>query len=173
MNKTHWRASDKTDFLGACDLEEGKDLILTIEKVEIKEVKVRGTKGSFRVATFKEKGFKPMILNVTNAKIVKTLAKNAIYIEDWKNIAVSIYIMENVKFGVETVEALRIRPYAPQVQKPELFPNNATVWERAITVYNTEGNLDKVKEKYIISTDNESLLIDQAGLKKQAENEGN
>lgn len=108
--KTNWRKHDKTDFLGAVDVDElgVKEITLTIEKVEWKDVKVRGSKDHKRIATFKEPGFKPMIINVTNGKAIKKVV-NSQYLEDWVNLEVVIYIKEGVKFGSDITEALRIR----------------------------------------------------------------
>lgn len=115
--KTHWRKFDKTDFLGAVDLDEltPSEIIAVIDKVEWKEVKVRGTKGMFRIATFKQ-NIKPMIINVENGKILQSFT-NSKHLEDWVNIPVSIYIKENVKFGTETTDALRFRPNKPILKR--------------------------------------------------------
>lgn len=108
--KTHWRKYDKTQFLGAVDLDEmtPSEISALILKVEWKEAKVRGTKGMFRIATFREK-LKPMIINVENGKILQGFIGGSKHLEDWINIPVSIYIKENVKFGNETMDALRFR----------------------------------------------------------------
>jgi len=160
--KTHWRKADKTDFLGAADVEEllkdgQTDVVLTIKKVEVKEAKVRGKKGEFRIATFEE-SIKPMILNVTNAKVVKLFAGGSTFVDDWNDIKVSIFIQQGVKMGTEITEALRIRTVQPTL--PILDPSHPK-WigaKKAIT----EGNatLEDVKKKYSISKDNETLLTD-------------
>lgn len=139
MKNTHWRKADKTDFLGACDLDEGKDLTLNIAKVEIKEAKVRGVKGLFRIATFKE-NVKPMILNVGNAKIIKSFAKNDPFIENWANIPITLYVIDNAKLGSETVEALRIRPMQPKLNKKKLTPEMPREWQNCVKAL-SEGKL--------------------------------
>jgi hypothetical protein len=111
--KTHWRACDKTEFLGAADLEEllkenETSIILTIEKVEIKKAKVRGQVGEFRIATFKEPGVKPMILNITNSKVVKSFCNNSTHVEDWLNVRVEVYIAQGVKMGSEVNRSFEI-----------------------------------------------------------------
>ena len=157
--KTHWRTPDKTDFLGACDLEEGKDLHLTIAKVEVKEVKVRGVKGVFRIATFKE-NIKPMILNVGNAKMVKMFAKNDPFVENWVNIPVTIYVQDNVKFGSEITEALRIRGAQPRIEKEELTPEKTAKWQNAIKALLDGKLISDIEAVYKISQQNKNLLID-------------
>jgi len=59
---------------------------------------------------------KPMILNATNSKMLKTLTDSP-FIDDWQNVAVTVFVDSNVKFGRETMEGLRIRAgVAPQKQ---------------------------------------------------------
>ena len=58
------------NFLGSWDIPDDEDLVLTIDHVEQNDVK--NERGSERklVAHFVEKGYKPMILNTTNAKAI-------------------------------------------------------------------------------------------------------
>jgi len=80
------------------------------------------TKNSFNTAYFVEheirKGevLKPMILNVRNSKMIKTLADSP-FIDDWNNIPIEIYVDKNVKFGRDLVEGLRIRKVPPAPPK--------------------------------------------------------
>lgn len=112
-NKTHWRKYDKTDFLGAVDLDEmtPSEITVVIKKVEWLEVKVRGVKGMHRIAQFQQ-DIKPMIINVENGKVLQSFT-NSKHLEDWVNIPVTIFIKENVKFGTDTMDALRFRPNKP------------------------------------------------------------
>lgn len=160
-NKTHWRKADKTDYLGACDLEDKTDLVLTIARVELKEVSVRGKKSFERVATFAEKGFKPMILNVGNAKIVKDFSKKSVYLEDWKNIKVAIYVQDNVRLGSEVTEGLRFRQYEPQVKSnanPELLITNEVAFNNAVKGLKDGKSMDAIKGFYVVSEEVEKLL---------------
>lgn len=162
--KTHWRKPDKTDFLGAADLEDllpdGKnELVLTIQKVEIKDAKVRGAMGTFRIATFAEKGIKPMILNVTNAKVVKRLCGNSMHVEDWKNVKIVVYIQQNVKFGSDITEALRIKPFtgAPK-QLPDLNPDHPKWAGAKKSLADGNTTIAAIREHYTLSPENEILI---------------
>lgn len=64
---------------------------------------------------FKEDA-KPMICNATNAKTITKVAGSP-YVEDWRDVRIALYSQEVSAFG-ETVDALRVRPYAP---KNELY----------------------------------------------------
>jgi len=115
MEKTHYKKLQNLDYIGAYSLEPGKDLILTINKVT-KEIVTgpNGKKEECMIMTFKEKS-KPMIVNRTNAKTITKLFESP-YIEDWSGRTIQIYATD-VKFGADTVEALRIRPFIPKTEK--------------------------------------------------------
>lgn len=103
------------NYLGAWDVPDGKDLILTIDHCEINEVK--NERGSEKKLTlhFIERGYKPMILNTTNAKNIGN-AYGSNKVEDWKNKKVSIYVERVTAFGGST-DALRIRSYRPREEE--------------------------------------------------------
>ena len=115
-DKTHWKKLNNPDYLGAYALDPGQDLVLTIKKAG--KESFTGTSGK------KEEGLlihfvenvKPMICNATNAKTITKVAGSP-YLEDWEGVRISLYSQEVSAFG-ETVDALRVRPYAP---KEELF----------------------------------------------------
>jgi len=107
--KTHWRKHEKSDHLGSVDLDEiGGQVTATIVKIEYKQETVAGKKGWYRIATFKE-NLKPLVLNVVNSKAIQRLVKSK-YIEDWnREIEVVLYVKENIKFGHDLVDGVRIR----------------------------------------------------------------
>jgi len=117
MSKTHWKKLSNPDYLGAYALEPGKDMIVTIRTVG--EERVTGTDGKKEdciVAHFAEPGVKPMILNATNCKTISKIYGTP-YIEDWRGCAIQLYVAEVQAFG-DTVEALRVRKYKPDVKVP-------------------------------------------------------
>lgn len=112
---THWKKLTNPNYLGAYSIEDGKDLILTIDRV-INEM-VTGTDGKKEecvVAYFRE-NVKPMILNTTNMKTISKVYGTP-YIEDWHNKKIRVGI-EKVKAFGEVVEALRVRKEKPQDEK--------------------------------------------------------
>lgn len=123
--KTHYRKVFKSDHLGAADLEDliesGKQLVFTIANVKQEfGVAVAGKKGDYNIAYFKEK-IKPLVLNSTNSKVVKSFAGGSPFVEDWTNIAVELYIDENVKMKGEIVSGVRIRTVQPKVKVKPAF----------------------------------------------------
>jgi len=160
--KTHWRKVFNSDYLGSCDLEDGKDLKAVIKSVSQQGVKnTDGKEQKCNVAVFVDAKLKPMILNVTNCKVVKKFAKSA-FINDWNNIPVQIYVKDDIKAFGEVTEGLRIRPSQPTMQKPFLTPDNQA-WSKAIEfLQKPNGAISKIKEKYQLTPENEQLLKDAA-----------
>ena len=112
MSRTHFKALMNSEYLGAYSLEDGKDIVLTIDYIKVETVTgTDGKKEDLPVCHWKENQ-KGMILNSTNMKMIaKVLGSN--YIEDWSGKQIQIGI-EKVKAFGDLVEALRVRRYAPK-----------------------------------------------------------
>jgi hypothetical protein len=156
-NKTHWKKVFNSDYLGSCDLEDGKDLKAVIKNVTVKEVKGTDGKAQDRnVATFTDANLKPMILNSTNCKLIKKFAKS-VFINDWNNVPVQIYVKDDIKAFGEVTEGLRIRPTQPAMNKPKLTPASQA-WPKAIEFLKGAGTMEQVKDKYDLSAKDEETL---------------
>ena len=125
-------------FLGSWDVPDGSDLILTIDRVQIDEVKNdRGTEKKMALH-FRERDYKPMICNTTNAKAISK-AYNSTKVEDWENKKISIYKATISAFG-QTTECLRVRDYAPK--SDELY---CEVCGELITDHDADGKTYRAK----------------------------
>lgn len=102
-------------FLGAWDIPDAGDLVLTVDYVT-QEV-VQNANGSQEKLTlhFKEKNYKPMICNPTNAKAISK-AYGSTKVEAWENKKISIYKATISAFG-STQECLRVREYPPKTDE--------------------------------------------------------
>ena len=92
---TNYRNVYKSDHLGVIDLEEmiesGKALVFNVSEVkQLFGEKVAGKKIDANIAYFKE-GIKPLVLNATNAKVLKKLSKSS-HIENWAGLRIELYI---------------------------------------------------------------------------------
>lgn len=155
--KTHWKKVFNSDYLGSCDIDDGKDLKAIIKSVSVKKVKgADGKEQERNVAIFTDPKLKPMVLNATNCKIMKRFAKSP-YINDWVNIPVQIYVKDDIKAFGEVTDGLRIRDTQPQIAKPELKPGTPQ-WNNAIEYLKGDGTIEKIREKYDLSKANEELL---------------
>lgn len=112
MSKTHYRKLMNPEYLGAYSLEDGKDIVLTIDYIKVETVTgTDGKKEDLPVCHWKEPE-KSMILNATNMKMIaKVLGSN--FVEDWSGRKVQIGTEKVRAFG-DVVDALRIRRYAPK-----------------------------------------------------------
>ena len=109
MSKTHWKSLTAAEYLGAFSVPDGKDLVLTIDKV-VKE-RVTGNNGKkedLMVCHFKERDALPMIVNKTNAKTI-TKVVGSPFVEEWSGHKIALYA-DTTRFGGDIVECLRIRP---------------------------------------------------------------
>jgi len=155
--KTHWKKVFNSDYLGSCDLEDGKDLKAVIKSVTVKSVKGPDGKEQERnVATFTDANLKPMILNATNCKLIKKFAKS-VFINDWNNIPIQIYIKDDIKAFGEVTEGLRIRPTQPVMSKPVLKPGIAA-WNKAVEFLKGTGTIDAIRTRYELSKEDEETL---------------
>lgn len=134
--KTHYRKVFKSDHLGVADLEEfieeGRPLVFTIKEVKQEyNISVAGRKGNHNIAYFIE-SIKPLVLNATNSKIIKSFNNGSPFVEDWKHTTLELYIDSGVTMKGEKVGGVRIKPVQPQLKK-----------ERPIF---TESNFEKAKQ---------------------------
>lgn len=110
--QTHWKKLTNPDYLGAYALEPGQDITATIKSVKVENiVGADGKKEDCTVMRFVE-NIKPMILNVTNAKVLEKLLKTP-FIENWSGRKIQIGV-ESVKAFGDVVDALRIRKFLPR-----------------------------------------------------------
>lgn len=154
--KTHWKKLENPDYIGAYSLEDGKDLIVTIDTV--KRELVTGQGGKKEECTIAHlKGQKPFILNRTNMKMIQKIYGTP-YIEEWTGKKITLFVAKIKAFGEENVECLRIREQAPK--KPEFTPKSDK-WNGAIKAIK-DGNfsIDELKKTFTISAANEKLLKD-------------
>lgn len=99
-------------FLGSWDVPDSGDLILTIDHVSRDDVQNEKGHEKKMALHFKERDYKPMICNTTNAKAISK-AYNSTKVEDWENKKIAIYKATISAFG-QTQECLRVRDYAPK-----------------------------------------------------------
>lgn len=101
-------------FLGAWDVPDNSDLVLTVDYAARDEVQNDRGREKKLTIHFKE-NYKPMICNTTNAKAISK-AYNSTRVEDWENKKIAIYKATISAFG-QTTECLRVREYPPRVEE--------------------------------------------------------
>lgn len=161
--KTHYRKVFKSDHLGCADLEdfieEKITLVFTISHVK-QEIgaSVAGKKGNFNIAYFKE-GIKPLVLNSTNAKVVKSLAGGSPFVEDWNNILVELFIDQSVKMKGEVVGGVRVKA---GVKTLPILAEGTTAYANAVAHIRAGNNFDKIEERFQITTEIKNKITTDA-----------
>lgn len=102
-------------FLGSWDVPDGGDLVLTIDYVSKDDVQNENGRAKKMALHFKERDYKPMICNTTNAKAISK-AYGSTKVQDWENKKIIIYKATISAFGA-TQECLRVRDYAPKTDE--------------------------------------------------------
>lgn len=115
MNKTDYRELMDKQYLGAWDVPQSSDLVLTIKKVSEETVVGEGGKKDKCMVIEFDDADKPMICNATNAKMIAKLTHSK-YVEDWTGVKIALYVKENIPVGKELKDGLRVREYLPKIQ---------------------------------------------------------
>ena len=108
------------NYLGSWDLDElpGQEVTLTIARIVDEKVVTNGQTELCTVCYWKEGGWKPMILNITNKKTVCKLYKTK---DTDKLIGKAVVVgIEEVRAFGSVHDALRIRKRIPKVEAPVL-----------------------------------------------------
>ena len=145
---THWKKYFNKDYMGAWSLSDGKDFIVTIDRVEKATIKGEGGREDVRPIVFFKEFKEPMVLNATNGKIIHKVLGSE-YVENWYSKRIQIYVDRNVKIGrgqnAETTEGLRVREFVPKTnQESEKAAVKAKIRE-ALQSYKGE-DLTEIKD---------------------------
>lgn len=141
--KTHFRKAFDSPYLSSADIVGPTQL--TIARVVLEGDRTKKTKDVFNTAHFAERELrpgeplKPMILNATNSRMLRQLTGSP-FLEDWRDVLVTVYVDANVRFGKDITEGLRLMGRA---KLPPLVPGSRG-WANAKAAYKRDGNLDAV-----------------------------
>lgn len=120
MALTHWKKLENPDYIGAYAFQPGEKKTVTISRVEREQIiGVEGKKSEETVVHFVE-AEKPLILNVTNAKMISKHAGTP-YIEQWSGIRIVLGV-EKVKAFGDVVDAVRVQKTKPPQPEREEAP---------------------------------------------------
>tara|TARA_R110000851_G_scaffold224525_1_gene377351 strand:- start:666 stop:1178 length:513 start_codon:yes stop_codon:yes gene_type:complete len=160
-SKTHYRKVFKSDHLGCADLEDfvesGSNMIFTISHVNQEQgAKVAGKKIDANIAYFVE-NIKPLVLNAGNSKTVSKLA-GSVFVENWKNLPVQLYIDANVRMKGEVTGGVRISPN--KVKARQVIQRGDQQWGNAIAAYKRDNSFDAVLSKADISNIDMQFIAD-------------
>lgn len=167
-NKTHWRKNIDARYISGEDLKNGLKGLKSEMVVTVDDMKDSTT---FDQSTQKEitktalwlkdstgaKIYKPVILNVTNAKFFAKEFQSD-FIEDWYNRPVVIYAQPDKRFGF----VARFKKYYPPAQVTDT---------NAKAVLTSAGSLTELGQKWATLTPAEKNLPSVLALKETLKNE--
>lgn len=154
-----WKSCFKSDYLGSQDLPDRKDIILTIAGVLKQDVVGSGNSKQERpILHFVEK-VKPMICNVTNAKVISTLANSTLPVK-WEGLRIQVYIKENVSAFGTVGDALRIRDFTPRAPQKPVLKEGTPAFTGAIEFIKSGHSIAEIEKKYSISSNVKKILED-------------
>lgn len=156
--KIHWKKAFNSEYIGAADLQDYNDIVLTIKEVRFEQTRGTKEKEMKNVAYFVE-NMKPMILNATNCKAVRKLAGGSNFINDWQNIRVTLYVERNVKAFGETTDALRIRSTPPAPAQLKQQEVDVTVAILNLTSCENQEQLKSVYTALSVAEKNHPAVI--------------
>lgn len=137
MNGEHWRDYFDSAYLGAWDLPEDRDAIVTIVRVEKGTlVGLKGKTDKKAIVFFRGKE-KPLAANKTNAKTIASMYGHNP--REWVGKAIAMYVAKNVDTPNGPVDAIRIRPRIPVQSRAA---HKADAW-RAANPANPEPQPDQ------------------------------
>ena len=151
LSKTHWKSFFEYTYLGSHDLDLGVDLIATVKHVKQESLQVPGSREkNDKPVVYWQEDIKPMVLNVTNSRMLDEIAGSK-YVEDWVGKQVAVYIDNNIRFGKDTVEGLRIKR-APKKADPQIAKTMGEIRDElakldAATAKTHKDYLNKLKEQ--------------------------
>ena len=135
---THWRNlfESKSMLLGSHNLNEGEELVCAISSTSIEVIKNKNGKDE-RVPVLQFTNAPPMVLNITNTKMIASLYGD-LY-DAWVGKSIQVYATKVKAFGAVTM-ALRVRP---------VIPANSQDLQQYVTQLNQCGNIDQLKNVFM------------------------
>jgi len=169
MEKTPWKKTIDPNFIGTYILPEDKPINVVITNVEWKKTKVMGQDQKKSIAYFAPNQYfdKPMLLNATNMTRLERITGSK-YIEDWKNVSVTLQREMDKSIGGGKDWALRIAPIAPKTSgavKPKLEPTSPN-WPLIVKWVKDGNAIEKVWEKYEVSEQDKETLKKEVEVKE-------
>lgn len=113
MSEHHWRNEFTSNYFGSHLMPDGKDMILTISKVQPEDLMTTDGNKKHGLVCYWAEDQLPMVLNKTNAAQIAKLLKENNYTK-WAGHRIQIYVDHKVKAFGEIVDGLRIRKKLPE-----------------------------------------------------------
>ena len=160
-DKTHFRKAFNSPYLSSADIVE--PITLTVRSSSLEGDKSKKTKEQFNTLYFVEneirkgESLKPMVLNATNSKMMKSITGSP-FLDDWGGVRVTVYVQQGIRFGRDTVDGLRLMAAA----ELKFIEPDTSAWNNAVSAYKRDKNFDAVEKRYKITDENKELIKELA-----------
>ena len=104
MSEHHWRNEFKSNYFGSHLMPEGKDMILTISKVQPEDLTTTDGQKKHGLVCYWAEDQLPMVLNKTNAQQIAKLLKENDYTK-WAGHRIQIYVDHAVRHSERPLTA--------------------------------------------------------------------
>ncbi len=148
-------------FLGSWDVPKNSTLVVRIKGFEMNKVKNHKTnreEDKFILLLYK---YKPMICNITNAKLV-TEALGTKEMNDWVGRHIEIQV-KIVRSPQGMTPALRVKNEEPPSPPKPVFTPESARWIGAVkSVAENETTIESIKGKFNLSEEHEEQMKEEA-----------
>ena len=147
----HWKSgSKKSPYLGSWDLPNYENIVLTITHVTKEMTHGLPDNEVCNIAHFAEKGYKPMLLNATNSKMLRAITGSP-WINDWRGIKIELRVEKNVKAFGAIHDTLRIVNKKIKVELPVLDSKHPKFEEIVARIVDGSAKIEVVSQYYKVS----------------------
>ena len=147
----HWKNFLDKNYLGSHNLEEGEELLVTIEKFEgEEEVKNTDGKSNLKTVLYFKENVPKMIMNITNGNTISALYGS--HPDKWIGKQIQIFATPVKAFG-KTQDALRIRDFIPKIAV------NSEEYIAKLGVAKTLDELKNIFKSLPVSAQKDSLVV--------------
>lgn len=149
----HWKNFLDKNYLGSHNLEEGEELLVTIEKFEgEEEVKTADGKASNKTVLYFKENVPKMIMNITNGNTISALYGS--HPDKWIGKQIQIFATPVKAFG-KTQDALRVRDFIPKIAV------NSNTHIAKLTTAQTLEELKEVFKSLPVSAQRDPLVVEK------------
>lgn len=158
MKKVSWKKMKKSPYLTSAAFDGAERIVLTIKNAHQGMTQGLAENSPHNIIEFVEPGYKPMLVNATNAKVISFLAGSE-YLEDWPGTVIELYTIDGVKaFGAIHDGVLRVSRKKVNKAKPILNEANKK-WNYVIDkLKDGSTTLDVVRGYYEIAPEVEAKI---------------
>lgn len=155
---TTYKKYSKSDYITSEDIGP-KDVVVTILRVEEEQVKnADDKKGTLKAVLITAEFKKPIVLNATNYKRIKSMYKEP-DLSKWKDYKVTLYVEKGIVAFGDIVDGIRVRSSIPKEKVLPVLLANSASWQSYVDYMQSGGSIEEVKKNVSLSAETEKALL--------------